>query len=56
MVRHLGGRIGDVLIVGCEPADVAEGIGLSAPVALAVDEAVGLVRRLLHEHSKEARA
>ncbi len=36
-----------VLVVGCEPADVAEGIGLSAPVEAAVDEAVRLVLRLV---------
>ncbi|MFK0293699.1 hydrogenase maturation protease [Streptomyces sp. NPDC090442] len=36
-----------VLVVGCEPADTAEGIGLSAPVAAAVDEAVRLVLRLV---------
>ncbi|MGG2460770.1 hydrogenase maturation protease [Streptomyces sp. RGM 3693] len=36
-----------VLVVGCEPADTTEGIGLSAPVAAAVDEAVRLVLRLV---------
>ncbi|MGW1376331.1 hydrogenase maturation protease [Streptomyces sp. NPDC002446] len=36
-----------VLVVGCEPAEVAEGIGLSAPVEAAVDEAVRLVLRLV---------
>lgn len=36
-----------VLVVGCEPASLAEGIGLSAPVAAAVDEAVTVVRDLL---------
>ncbi|GAB2691246.1 hydrogenase maturation protease [Kitasatospora kifunensis] len=36
-----------VLVVGCEPASLAEGIGLSEPVAAAVDEAVAVVRRLL---------
>ncbi|MEE6267462.1 MULTISPECIES: hydrogenase maturation protease [Streptomyces] len=36
-----------VLVVGCEPADTDEGIGLSAPVAAAVDEAVRLVLRLV---------
>ncbi|WP_431981217.1 hydrogenase maturation protease [Streptomyces qinglanensis] len=36
-----------VFVVGCEPADLAEGIGLSAPVAAAVDEAVAVVERLL---------
>ncbi|MFJ9419889.1 hydrogenase maturation protease [Streptomyces sp. NPDC101227] len=36
-----------VLVVGCEPADVEEGIGLSEPVAAAVDEAVALILRLV---------
>ena len=52
MVQMLGGTVGRTIVVGCEPADVTEGIGLSAPVALAVDEAVRLVRRLVGE-SKE---
>jgi hydrogenase maturation protease len=34
-------------VVGCEPADVGEGIGLSPPVAAAVDRAVRLVGELL---------
>ncbi|MEW1865871.1 hydrogenase maturation protease [Streptomyces sp. NPDC088194] len=38
-----------ILVVGCEPADVEEGIGLSPPVEAAVPEAVRLVRRLLDE-------
>lgn len=38
-----------ILVVGCEPADVEEGIGLSAPVEAAVPEAVRLVRRLLDD-------
>jgi hydrogenase maturation protease len=44
-----GGGPGRVLVVGCEAADVGEGIGLSPPVARAVDEAVALVRGLLEE-------
>jgi hydrogenase maturation protease len=32
-----------IVIVGCEPASVAEGMGLSAPVAEAVDAAVDLL-------------
>lgn len=42
-----GRRPERVLVVGCEPADIAEGIGLSAPVDAAVDEAVGLILRLV---------
>ncbi|MFI7500983.1 hydrogenase maturation protease [Streptomyces sp. NPDC049687] len=36
-----------VLIVGCEPASVEEGIGLSPPVSDAVPEAVRLIEELL---------
>jgi len=46
LVQRLGGTIGRTLVVGCEPAEIVERIGLSAPVALAVEEAVEVVRRL----------
>ncbi|MBO8195119.1 hydrogenase maturation protease [Streptomyces oryzae] len=44
-----------VLVVGCEPAELTEGIGLSPPVAAAVDEAVQLVLRLLADAPEDAR-
>ena len=47
MVRILGGEIGRVLVVACEPAEITERIGLSAPVAAAVDQAVGMVKELV---------
>jgi hydrogenase maturation protease len=47
MLDMLGGQPGRVLIVGCEPASVDEGIGLSGPVAGAVDEAVRVVLDLV---------
>lgn len=50
-VRILGGEIGRVLVVACEPAEITERIGLSAPVAGAVDGAVALVGELLREPS-----
>ncbi|MFD0275231.1 hydrogenase maturation protease [Kitasatospora sp. NPDC127111] len=40
-----GSPPGRVLVVGCEPESLEEGIGLSAPVAAAVEEAVRLVLR-----------
>ncbi len=43
----LGADAGRVLVVGCEPATLEEGIGLSAPVAAAVDDAVQMVTRLV---------
>jgi hydrogenase maturation protease len=38
-----------VLVVGCEPASVDEHMGLSAPVADAVPEAVRLIEELLRD-------
>jgi len=47
LVRHLGGRIDRVLVVGCEPQQTDERMGLSEPVQRAVGEAARLVRELL---------
>ena len=47
LLRSLGGRIGRLLVVGCEPADVDDGIGLSDPVAGALEEACRVVRDLI---------
>ncbi len=43
----LGADAGRVLVVGCEPATVDFGIGLSAPVAAAVSAAVRVVMELV---------
>jgi hydrogenase maturation protease len=42
-----GARPGHIVIVGCEPASVDEGMGLSEPVAASVDEAVRVVLELV---------
>ncbi|MFI0787761.1 hydrogenase maturation protease [Streptomyces lydicus] len=42
-----GRRPRRVMVLGCEPADLAEGIGLSQPVDAAVDEAVRMIRQLV---------
>jgi len=47
IAHELGARLDHVRVVGCEPATTAEGIGLSPPVAAAVDEAVRVVHELL---------
>lgn len=47
MARTLGGELGRVLIVGCEPAEIEERIGLSEPIVGAVEEAVRIVRELI---------
>jgi len=39
--------VGRVLVLGCEPADIADGIGLSAPVAAAVGPALAVVDELV---------
>jgi hydrogenase maturation protease len=49
-MRSLGGTPPPTRIVGCEPANISEGIGLSDPVTRAVDEAIGVVNRIIaHE-------
>ncbi|MGH3673987.1 MAG: hydrogenase maturation protease [Pseudonocardiaceae bacterium] len=47
LLENLGGSAGRTLLVGCEPANTEEGIGLSTTVAAAVDRAVGVVVDLL---------
>jgi len=51
-VRSMGGPAGPVLIVGCEPVDLGpkEGkLGLSQPVAAAVQEAAALIEALVEK-------
>jgi hypothetical protein len=43
LVPELGGRLGRVVVVGCEPATLRPGMELSAPVAAAVGPAAQLV-------------
>jgi len=42
-----------ILVVGCEPATVEYGMGLSEPVASAVDEAVRVVLGLIAEQAEQ---
>ena len=44
---RLGGSLPPTYVVGCQPADVGEGIGLSPAVAAAVDPAVALVHEVV---------
>ena len=55
LVKALGAKLGRVLVVGCEPASVGHGIGLSAPVAAAVDEAVRIVTRIVRDEAGAGR-
>jgi hydrogenase maturation protease len=60
LVGALGGKVGEMLVVGCEPASVEPDeqgdIGLSAPVSAAVDEAVSIVEGLINRARSEAAA
>jgi hydrogenase maturation protease len=51
MAQAMGGRLSFVRVVGCEPAHVPAGddiaVGLSPPVAAAVEPAVSLIEELL---------
>jgi hydrogenase maturation protease len=47
----LGGELPRTYVVGCEPLDVGDGIGLTAPVDRAVEPAVEVVCRLVADLS-----
>jgi hydrogenase maturation protease len=49
LVRALGGSPGRVVVVGCEPADCNERMGLSEAVAAAVDPAVAQVLSIVSD-------
>jgi hydrogenase maturation protease len=46
-LHSLGGALSRVCVVGCQPAVLDEGIGLTPPVAAAVPGAVALVHEIL---------
>jgi hydrogenase maturation protease len=59
LVKSMGGKFKKILLVGCEPATLgpAEGqMGLSEPVALAVNEAVEIVQALVRKSLQETAA
>jgi hydrogenase maturation protease len=49
LLSDLGGEVRRLLVVGCEPAELEERIGLSPAVADAVDKAVQVVGELLQQ-------
>jgi len=51
VLKMLGAQAGRILVVGCQPASLEDGIGLSEPVAAAVDEAVRVVTTLVAENT-----
>ncbi|HWE66639.1 MAG TPA: hydrogenase maturation protease [Acidimicrobiales bacterium] len=48
-LANLGGSVEKVLIVGCQPADLQDGMGLTPAVAAAVDDAVELCCQVVSE-------
>lgn len=50
-LHNLGGRVDRVLVVGCQPASLTQGMSLSEPVGAAVEEAVRIVTSLAIEES-----
>jgi hydrogenase maturation protease len=56
LVSNLGGKIGRMLVVGCEPlsvdADVGGQLGLSEPVCAAVNEAIHMIEELISINRK----
>jgi hydrogenase maturation protease len=46
-LAHLEGAIERVVVVGCQPETLEEGIGLSAAVAAAIAPAIELVKRVV---------
>jgi hydrogenase maturation protease len=48
-LRALGGELPRTFVVGCIPADLGERIGLSGPVAAAVEPAAATVRGLVDD-------
>lgn len=49
LVPVLGGTLGRVVIVGCEPASIAPLMGLSEPVARSLDRAAQLVTEIVYD-------
>lgn len=60
LVGALGGEVGRLLVVGCEPETVEPGnegaMGLSPPVQAAVDEAVRVIERLIADDGRQVMA
>ncbi len=52
-LRTLGGEVPVTYVVGCVPADVTEGVGLTPPVAAALPGAVAAVVGLLGQYTSK---
>jgi hydrogenase maturation protease len=53
-VRHVGARPPRILIVGCEPENVEESMGLSPAVEASIEGAIEMVRDLLSQIDRAA--
>jgi hydrogenase maturation protease len=53
MLGTLGASVHKILLVGCEPASIDYGIGLSEPVTAAIDQAVQTVLDLIEKYGPE---
>lgn len=51
MVADMGGIIGRVLVVGCEPEQIEDGLGLSDAVNAAIEPAVRMIADLIAERN-----
>jgi hydrogenase maturation protease len=51
---NLGGELPRTLVVGCQPLDVEEGMGLTPPVTAAVDVAITTINGLLDDLLNES--
>ncbi len=54
--KAMGGKLGRILLVGCEPADLGGeegGMGLTASVAAAVEDAADIVEALIQKELAE---
>jgi len=48
-LANLGGNVGRIYVLGCQPASLDEGMGLTPPVAAMVDRAVELCLQLVSD-------
>lgn len=56
LVPMLGGGVGRVVVVGCEPESIAPSMGLSATVASSVGRAVQLVTEIVQHSARQGPA
>ena len=52
-IRSLGGSVDDVVLVGCQPLDVTDGVGLTPAVEAAVQPAVEAALALAVQHAAD---